>query len=202
MNKPTDIKKTLVDVNDSVLVVIDIQDSFLSKYDNAITQSMVGKVAWILQIACLLDVPIVAMAEDINHEGNLTQAIRDALPADTTIYSKDCFNLTDNPDILAAVEATGRKTAILVGMETDVCVAQSALGLMERDFQVLALKDGMATTAGDEDIGLSRMHGGGVVISSVKAVYYEWLRSVTNCDKLRKKTANSKTPKQPRSLLL
>jgi len=120
---------------------------------------MAEKVAWLLQIAGLLDVPVIAMAEDINRAGNLTQAIQDVLPKEISIFSKDSFGLADNPDILAAVKATGRKTAILVGMETDVCVAQSALGMREA----------------------------GAVISSVKALYYEWLRSVSNCDALREK---------------
>lgn len=41
----TDLRKTLVEVEDSLLVVIDIQDHFLNKYDNAKTQNLIGKVA-------------------------------------------------------------------------------------------------------------------------------------------------------------
>ncbi len=74
------------------------------------------------------------------------------------------------------------ETAVLVGAETDVCVAQSALGLMNNDYQVVVLQDAVATTAASEDIGLTRMREAGAVISSVKALYYEWQRSVTNCE--------------------
>lgn len=46
-----------------------------------------------------------------------------------------------NPDILAAIEATGASTAVLVGLETDVCVAHSALGLKEFGKRVVAVHD-------------------------------------------------------------
>jgi len=184
MRKPVDLKKALVDVDDSVLVIIDIQDSFLDKYDDAISRPLVDKVVWLIAVAGYLGVPIVAMAEDIEHTGNLNISIQEALPQATTVHNKDYFGLADNPEILTAIESTGRKTAVLVGTETDVCVAQSALGLMNNDFQVVVLKDAVATTAGSEDIGLIRMREAGAVMSSVKALYYEWQRSVTNCEKL------------------
>ena len=182
MSQHTNVHRNLVDVNDSLLIVIDIQDSFLEKYDDAVSQAMVGKVAWLLKFAHALGVPIVAMAEDINNAGSLTQPILDALPDGTLVHNKNVFGLCDNPEILAAAELTGRKTAVLVGLETDVCVAHSALGLLRNGYQVVALKDGMATTQGDEEVGLSRMHSAGVVISSIKSIHYEWLRSVSNTD--------------------
>lgn len=174
------LKQNLVELNDSVLVVIDIQDSFLTKYDNAVSQALVTKVAWLLRFAEALNVPIIAMAEDIENAGNLNQTILDALPDRTAVHDKNIFNLVENTEIFASIEATGRKTTILVGMETDVCVAHSALGLLQNSYKVVALKDGMATTAEQEEIGLSRMSEAGVVITSIKGLVFEWLRGVKN----------------------
>lgn len=179
-SKSTNIQKSFVDLEDSVLIVIDIQDSFLEKYDNTISEPVVEKAAWVIGIAGAMGVPVVAMAEDIDHSGTLNQTILDALPKGVKVHNKDSFGLAGQPEILAEVEACGRKTAILIGMETDVCVAQSALGLMEKGYQVVVLKDAVATTVGDEEIGLNRMRDAGAAISSVKAITYEWLRTVTN----------------------
>ncbi len=179
MPTTADIRKTLVDVDDSVLIVIDIQDHFLNKYDNAKSQNLVGKVAWLLQVAQHLDVPVVAMAEDIDHSGGLNQTIQDALPTGTKVHNKDFFGLAGNPVILADVASTGRKTAVCVGMETDVCVAQSAIGLQEQGYRVITLRDAVASLDADEETGIERMRDAGIAISSVKALYYEWLRSVT-----------------------
>lgn len=185
MSTTDSIRSSLVEVDDSVLVVIDIQDAFLNKYDNSTSQTLVAKASWVIQLAQHMGVPIVAMAEDIGSLGSLNQTILDALPDGLKIHDKDFFGLAGNPSILADVNATGRKTAVLIGTETDVCVAQSAVGLRQNGYNVVVLKDAVATTAGDEIIGLSRMHEAGVLVSSVKALHFEWQRSVTSCMKVR-----------------
>jgi nicotinamidase-related amidase len=131
-----------------------------------------------VKLAEVLDVPVVVMGEDIDNIGTVNQSILDALPDTIKVHNKNSFGLAGQPEILADVESTGRKTAVLIGMETDVCVAQSALGLMENGYQVVVAKDAVATTPGGEEIGLNRMHDAGAVISSVKAIHYEWLRTV------------------------
>ena len=171
------IQQNLINADDSVLVVIDIQDHFLAKYDNAISQSLVEKAAWMVKLARVLNVPVVVMGEDIDNIGSVNQSILDALPDDIRVHNKNNFGLAGQPEILADVESTGRKTAVLIGMETDVCVAQSALGLMVNGYQVVVAKDAVATTIGGDEIGLNRMRDAGAVISSVKAIHYEWLRT-------------------------
>lgn len=202
MTASNDIKNRLVEVDDSVLVVIDIQDSFLSKYDASISEALVAKAAWIIQVAQYLKVPIVAMAEDIAQGGDLNQTILDALPAGHKTHNKDYFGLAGNPDILAAVANTGRKTAVLIGVETDVCVAQSAIGLMQNGYQVVVLGDAVATTQGSDEIGFNRMREAGAVISAVKPLYYEWQRSVTKCRKLTAEAPELEKAKVPDCLAL
>ncbi|MAS42344.1 MAG: hypothetical protein CML46_09800 [Rhodobacteraceae bacterium] len=173
------VTHALIDVEDSVLVVIDVQDAFLNKYDQAKCQSLVARIAWITRVATDLGVPVVAMAEDIPTLGGLTADVAAVLPEGQVVHSKNFFGLAGNPEILADVKASGRGTAVLVGMETDVCVAQSALGLVGEGFRVAALQDAVATAEADEAYGLARMRGAGVALLSVKGLYYEWMRSVT-----------------------
>jgi nicotinamidase-related amidase len=202
MSKFTDIRKSLVNVDDSVLVVIDIQDNFLDKYAAAISKPLLEKVVWLLKIAVHLDVPVVAMAEDIDNAGNLNSVILNALPNESKVHNKKAFGLAGNPEILEDVAATNRKTAILVGTETDVCVAQSALGLMECGYRVVVLKDAIATTAGDEQTGLNRMRDAGAAISSVKAITYEWLRTVQNTSEFFEKFPELEATELPGCLSL
>jgi len=202
MSTNSSVRNTLIDVDDSVLIVIDIQDHFLDKYDQAISQSLVARVEWLLQVASQLEVPVVAMAEDIQSSAGLNQNIAACLPAGTRVHDKNAFGLAANPEILAAVNQTGRRTALLVGMETDVCVAQSALGLLGEGFAVAVLEDAVATTEGGQETGLSRMRDAGVVVSSVKALYYEWLRSVSATRRLNERLPELETGLLPESLLL
>ncbi len=184
MNDPRAISSELIDVDDSLLVVIDVQDYFLAKYDEARSGDVVARIVWLLQVAAALGVPVVAMGEDIPTTGGLNTRIESALPANTEIFSKNAFGLADNADILAAVEATHRRCAILVGMETDVCVAQSALGLLGRGYRVAVPQDAVLTTAAEQEIGLDRMRGAGALITAVKPLYYEWLRTVDNARRI------------------
>ena len=73
---------------------------------------------------------------------------------------------------------TGRTTAILVGFETDVCVAQSAIGLLGQGYRVVVVADATGSPGTGHGFGLERMRGAGVLLSSVKGVYYEWVRTV------------------------
>lgn len=74
-------------------------------------------------------------------------------------------------------------------METDVCVAQSAIGLLGEGYKVVTLQDAVASMDADEEIGLNRMRNAGVVISSTKALYYEWIRSVSRSASLKNRLA-------------
>jgi len=187
MSQASAAQRSLVDVDDSILVVIDIQDHFLAKYDRAKSQALVANVAWLSHVARHLDVPVVAMAEDIATTGPLNRTVAEALPDGTKVHDKDFFGLAGNPEILAAVKATGRNTAVCVGMETDVCIAQSAIGLAGEGYKVVVLRDAVASMDGDEEVGLERMRDAGIALSSVKALYYEWLRSVSRTVRLENK---------------
>ena len=87
--------------------------------------------------------------------------------------------------ILEAVRKTGRNTAVLVGLETDVCVAQSALGLLQEGFDVVAVADACGSPGTGHDFGLKRMKGAGVVVTSAKTVQFEWVRTVEGAKEQR-----------------
>jgi nicotinamidase-related amidase len=86
--------------------------------------------------------------------------------------------LADEPTIAAAVAQTGRKTAVLIGLETDVCVAQSAIGLMEQGYRVAVVADATGSPAAGHEIGLNRMRQAGAILVSTKSLFYEWMRTV------------------------
>jgi nicotinamidase-related amidase len=86
-------------------------------------------------------------------------------------------------------------------METDVCVMQSAISLLENGFKVMALLDAVATTDWDEHVGIGRMRDAGVMIGSVKSLFYEWIRSVGIIDRLDARYPDLRK-KRPASLVL
>jgi len=116
-------------------------------------------------------------AEEI-HKQPLAPRIVQSLPAGAPIFDKATFGLAHQPNILSAVEQTGRKTAVLIGLETDVCVAHSAIGLIEQGYRVAVVADATGTLQPGQEIGLGRMQNAGAVIVSTKSLFYEWMRTV------------------------
>jgi nicotinamidase-related amidase len=168
----------LLEVNDSLLIVIDIQPSFIKKENREDNNLLLQRMCWVIKVANWLNVPLVVTAENIPHTGNVADEVVEILPPETKIYNKMSFGLAAQPDILEAVQQTRRKTAVIIGYETDVCITHSALGLMDLGYKVVVVADATGSPGGGHQIGLERIRAAGGIIVSAKSLYYEWVRTV------------------------
>ena len=168
----------LLDRSQSCLVVIDVQQYFLDKLPLDWREPLVARIAWLMRVARILDIPIIATAEDIAQDGPLVPALMAELPAGAQVFDKKVFGLHDQPDIRVAVTATGKRDFVLVGLETDVCIAHSALGLQGAGYRVAVIDDATASPPPHHEFGLARMEAAGIIRTSVKGVYYEWVRDL------------------------
>ena len=175
----------LVEREKSVLVVIDIQAYFLGKLPLDVRGPLVERMAWLMRIARALDIPIVATAEDMAKNGPLVPELLEALPAGQKVHDKMIFGLAGQREILADVKATGRSTAVLIGLETDVCIAQSALGLGALGIRPVVIEDATHSPPPHHAYGIARLREAGAIIQSVKGVYYEWVRDLETHHRLR-----------------
>jgi nicotinamidase-related amidase len=168
----------LLDRDDSVLVVVDAQAGFLDKVAAETAADVVDRIRWLVLVARRLGIPVVITEEEPDRNGPTASPIVAALPAGTVRQEKPTFGLAADPEILAQIAGTGRHTAVLVGLETDVCVAQSAIGLHEHGWRVTVVEDAVASPGVSHAQGLARLRSEGVALLGVKAVAYDWLRSV------------------------
>ena len=166
----------LTDIDDSLLIVIDVQEAFLNKLEKGHAQLIVNRIQWLVKAAAQLHVPIMATAENKKTLGGIIPEISQFFPPKTLEHDKVYFGLTGHSRILADVKQFGKQTAVLVGLETDVCVMQSAIGLLQQGFRVVALSDATASPGPCHEAGLLRMQNAGVIISTVKGLFYEWAR--------------------------
>jgi nicotinamidase-related amidase len=170
----------LIDRSDSVLVVVDAQPGFSGASDGAAAAAARSRevAGWLVGVAVALEVPVVVTEEDPEVNGPTDVVIANRLPSRTPILPKAVFGLADEPAILAAVQATGRRTAILVGAETDVCVAQSAVGLRDRGHRVVVVADATFSPEEMHEHGLAHVRDAGVEVRHAKGVYYDWIRTL------------------------
>jgi len=134
-------------------------------------------MTWLAKVARQLEVPAVLTEEDPPRNGAIYAPIAEAL-ADADALVKPTFGLTGTPEIVDRIEASGRATAVLVGFETDVCVAQSAIGLKERGMRVVVVEDAVFSPGEMHERGLARMVAEGVELNHCKGLAYEWTRTL------------------------
>ena len=172
---------SLLDADDSTLIVIDVQDKFLQRLDGEVAARVVERIAWLVQVADWLQLPTIVTAEEIEAMGPTTEAIRRRLPESSPDLDKMVFGLAGQASILERVADTGRKTAVLVGLETDVCVSQSAIGLAAKGYRVAVVADACASPEDGHEHGLARVRDAGIAVISTKGLFFEWVRDVEKC---------------------
>jgi len=171
----------LLDRSDSVLIVVDTQPDFYPPdrtVDRAQFALIQARVAWLAGVAKALGVPAVVTEEDPAANGATVPAVLERLPPGTPVLVKPVFGLADCDEILTAVATLGRGTAVLAGLETDVCVSHSAIGLLGRGYRVAVASDATFAPGEMHEHGLRRMAALGVEIIHAKGIYYEWIRTL------------------------
>jgi nicotinamidase-related amidase len=180
---------TLLNRDQCGLLVIDMQTGFYgpkrSDVDRTQFDRVAARIAWLVELAAVINVPVVVTEEESDHNGHTVEQIRKVLPDDAATLPKDAFSAWDNDTIASALEATGKDTFVLVGIETDVCVAHSALQLQTTGKRVAVVSDATYSPGAAHQAGLARLASSPVELLSAKEVYYDWLRSVTQTVALR-----------------
>ena len=175
---------SLIRRDDSTLLVIDTQEGFYGDergdVDRAAFELFVARVAWVSGLARALEIPAVVTEEDPETNGPTAPGVLARLPAGAPVLTKPVFAAADNPAIRAALDATGRHTVVAVGLETDVCVAHSAVSLIERGYHVAAVTDAVFSPGAAHGHGLDRLRAEGVQLLSAKELFYDWARALAD----------------------
>jgi nicotinamidase-related amidase len=168
---------SLIAHEDCVVIVVDAQPGFhpadLPEADQAGAAQALDRAAWLVALAKTLDVPVVVTEEEPEHNCPTDERL-----AVSPAITKPTFGLAGTPAILDAVKRTARGTAVLLGFETDVCVYQSAVGLLDDGFTVIVVEDATFSPGEMHARGLTRLRDGGARLTHAKALAYEWVRTV------------------------
>lgn len=159
-------------VENSVVVVIDIQDKLLVKIPTA--ASLVRNAAFLLDVAKLLEIPVQATVQYPKGLGPTTPEIAKRLPAE--LPEKTAFSCCGAETFLEELEMLRRPNVILVGMETHVCVSQTAFDLLQAGLHVFLPVDALAARGEiDHVTALRRLEIAGAIPTTVEAIAFEWM---------------------------
>jgi hypothetical protein len=157
---------------DTILLVVDVQDKLLATMPGA--AELVRNAGFLLDVAGLVGVLAQATEQYPKGLGPTAAELARRLPAG--LPAKTAFSCCGATGFLSELRDTGRKTVVLAGMETHVCIAQTALDLLDAGFRVFLPVDGVSSRFPiDHDTALRRLERAGVIPTTVEAVAFEWL---------------------------
>lgn len=166
----------LVSSKSSVLVVVDLQPTFLRPIGDA--ESVVQRTRFLAECARILGVPIVSTVQNAERMGGTHPALIKVLgePID-----KMSFSCCGSEHFLSRLRAFERNQIVLAGIETHICVNQTTHDLLSQGMGVFLASDAIsARPEGAHQIGMMRMQNAGAIITHSESIVYEWMQSADN----------------------
>lgn len=130
-----------------------------------------------MQCCKILNLPVFVTEQYPEGIGPTAAALSTGL-GQCPIISKRTFSCCREPLFMKALEETGRNQIIIIGIETHVCVYQTAADLLQKGYKVQTVADAVGSRAiANKKIGLDRMQALGAEISSVESAIFELLET-------------------------
>ncbi len=171
-------RPALIDSADSILLVIDLQPGFLDKISTERREAVIDHCRFLVEVASRLEIPLFVTVEDAARNGFTSERVHACLQPGTPERDKRIFGLCSQGELRDAILAQPRRTAILIGLDTDVCVLHSSVGLLAEGFRSVIVSDATEAPGPARDQGLARAAALGVEIVGTRGLYHEWIRSV------------------------
>ena len=172
-----EIARRPLETDRCALIVVDIQEKLLPpifQKDQLLKNSQL-----LIRLAGILKIPAIVTTQYAKGLGNTTPEIASLLPETQPIDKQmfSCFGSDVFCSLLKRMPGN-RNTVLLCGMESHICVMQTALGALREGYIVHAASDAVSSRSEwNWKIGLERMRAAGAVISSTEMILYELLRS-------------------------
>lgn len=167
----------ILDPKQTVLVLVDMQEPFLQVMHDR--ERLVANVRLLVQTAVTLGVPVIPTTQYAERMGDvvpeITALFRDFSAARST--DKLCFSCAGADGFLQGITSFDRRQILVCGVETHICVSQTALDLVHHGYQVHVAADAVSSrTLEKHKLGMERMRDSGVLPCAAEAAVYELLR--------------------------
>src|SRR5699024_7533286 len=164
----------LLTQENSLLAVIDIQEKLLPGVHN--NEALVANTKWLVDLANLLEVPVVGTEQYPQGVGHTVDVLRNEIDAEK-FAGKTIFSCVDAPECQSLIIDHPAQNVILCGMETHVCILQTALQLASSNRNIFVVADAVSSrNPNDSDLAIERMRQNGIHIVSKEMVGFEWIR--------------------------
>jgi isochorismate hydrolase len=159
---------------DAVLLIIDIQERLAVVMKDK--DRVVKNCQHLIELAKMLNVPIVVSEQYPKGLGRTVPELQTIIP-DYKPIEKTAFNCCGEPSFVSEIKKIGKKQVVIAGMETHICVLQTALGLMQEGFVPHLVQDAICSRT-DENwrMALELMRDAGAAITGTETVLFQLLK--------------------------
>ncbi|MFO8013166.1 MAG: hydrolase [Phycisphaerae bacterium] len=158
--------------DEAVLMVVDVQGKLARLMHEA--DALFDNLSRLVRGATVLEVPVLATEQNPKGLGPTVEEVRPHLPSEP--IPKMAFSCCGEPAVVEALEATGRRQVLLAGIETHICVYQTARDLLARGREVHVVADAVSSRSPrNRDVGLAKMRAAGAEVTSVETALFEML---------------------------
>ncbi len=160
-------------MDNAVLVIVDVQGKLATLMHEK--EQFFENVVRMIKAAQALDIPIIWNEQLPDKLGPTIDPIKQALPGQEPLV-KESFSCCGNTAFNDRLAESGRRQVLLVGMETHVCVYQTALDLLRDNYEVHLVADAVSSRiAYNKDIGIQAIRAAGASVTSVEMALFEML---------------------------
>ncbi len=157
----------------TAVVLVDLQEKLLPVISER--DALVDSAGRLVTGAAVLGVPVIHTEQNPRGLGPTVAAVADLLP-DPPV-TKLAFSCCGEPAFTDALAALGRQQILLAGIETHVCVYQTAVDLIAAGYEVRVVTDAVSSrTLANKALGLEAMRDAGVSVTSVETALFELLK--------------------------
>lgn len=161
--------------------IIDYQDCFLEQLEPRSRARLGRNMTSFARLLAYLRIPtIVTLERPVDRKGAVPPRFKATLGSATKVFEKSFFDLTKEKPIRTYLKGLKKKQIVVAGCETDVCVLQSCLGLLDLGFDVFAVEELLFSSASRTDAAVERLKNAGVIFLTYKTLFFELTEAVAD----------------------
>ncbi|MFH1717098.1 MAG: hydrolase [Planctomycetota bacterium] len=165
----------MLEIEKCCLVVVDVQGKLAQLMHER--QALFNNIQILIKSAKILNIPILWCQQCPEALGPTVPEIAELL-ADNEPINKSAFSCCGDGQFNARLNELARREVLLCGIETHVCIYQTAVDMLRKGFDVSVIADAVSSrTAANKQIAISRMAAEGAKIVSVEMALFELLKT-------------------------
>ncbi|KTD08086.1 hydrolase [Legionella jamestowniensis] len=163
----------LLEREQSCVLLIDVQEKLAPHVKEP--EKILERCAWIIRLATELKIPMLVSEQYPKGLGHTVEPLK-SLTAHYQTNEKVHFSCFRESSCKQNLESLARKQLVLIGIETHVCVLQTAMDLNKAGYDVFVVVDAVSSRAEiDHKYGLKRMKQAGIQLVTSEMVFFEWV---------------------------